>query len=453
MAFRLKILLACASCLFALAGNTETAADKTSEETKDAIGCIVGEGLELSSDKCFDASQFLGKLDLTSPDNPLFNLMGSSPETIIRPKAGDSFSAALLPKFADALSADRTSLAIEFNPSINLIPERFMVEEVRGQVVEGVDGSQNRVDRLALAKRLNPLSLTVAYSESEGSADIVSYGLGASYVVDSGSPFEAMSRYADCIDTAYDADGDTLIANYKVAEQNRLLREWQADHPNDALTPEKLIELHGEAEKSLNADERYQTLLEKRSTYGQTCRDEISVWNRDVYGAGIAVLRSEQQTAAATAAPGTPEDSKTGIGAWGSLSKKVGASGQLTAGARITEGIIRERKSQGTDIVEELDSWSTGLRYTHQFAGTSKSTPYGKRLNRSIRGFAEIAYTDEKFDTGSDQFYQAGIGLEIQLQKNLFFQFVVGDTFSSSIERNNYLSGRVKWSFSNGQAE
>lgn len=439
-----------AACLaFQGSADTPSAAESDTKKVKDAIACIAGEGLEFKADSCFDAANFLGKLDLTSPDNPLFNLMGSSPETIIRPKSGDSFSAAFLPKFADALYADRTSLAIEVNPSLALIPKRYLAEEVLGRAVPGIEGSQRRVDQLKLARRLNPLSLTVAYSESEGAAEIVTYGAGANYILDTGAPFQAMERFARCLAGNYGAD-DTLLADYQTAERNRILALWRSEpgkHP-DPDTPDGITKLEAAVAESLAKDTRYQRLVETRTSSTETCRDESTAWNRDVYGVGLAVLRSEQKDPASTLPPSLRTESRTGVGAWASLSRKLGDSGQLTAGARLSEGLIRERKSNGIDIVEELDSWSAGLRYTHQFAGDAKDLP-----KRSVRGFVEVAYTDEDFGTGTDSFYQAGIGLEVQLRKNLFFQVVVGDTFDSGIERDNYLSGRVKWAFSNGPAQ
>ena len=91
-----------------------------------------------------------------------------------------------------------------------------------------------------------------------------------------------------------------------------------------------------------------------------------------------------------------------------------------------------------------MDGWNVGARYTHQFE---------HKLTGPVRGFVEGAYYEEEFGIITDTFTQAGIGLELKLQDNLFFQATIGDSFGSEIDRGEYLSGQLKWSFAKAKAK
>lgn len=435
----------------AYAQTSTGAAENLATANKDQGTCFGGKSIWPDRIDCFAADDFLGKLDLTTPDNPLFTLMGSSPETVIRPKTGNQLSASLLPQFADALGADRQSFAVEFNPGIAMIPDYFSPGEIRGEIDSRSDGSAARVNALRRARWLSPLTLTLAYSESEGDAKIASYGLGVNYVVDSGDPLRAASAYSMCLDQALKQQSETAPVRSLSEIQSELEREVIAELIKEGRSLDIAIVADEVNRRFANSEEARRT-REQNTKLGQLCRETVSPWNRNVFGGGLALLQSESSlTEGGQTTNGMTEvtlpGNRTGIGVWASYSRQMGRDGLLTAGARYADNMVRQREADDSQITETLDSWSAGFRYTHLLAGPATQPAGGGEFARSVRAFAELAYTDEKFDTGKDSFYQAGVGIELQLQQNLFLQIIGGDTFSSSIDRGNYFNGRIKWAF------
>ena len=169
-------------------------------------------------------------------------------------------------------------------------------------------------------------------------------------------------------------------------------------------------------------------------------RKKYAPQNRAIIGEGAAIY--DQKITVIDV-----ENNQTGYGLWSSASFSISNllgrgfdSGLFTMSARYNENLIRERDDQP----ESVDGENVGGRYTHQFED---------KLTGPIRGFVEGAYYNEEFGTITDRFTQAGIGLELRLQDNLFLQATVGDSFGSEIDRGEYLSGQLKWSFSRVKAK
>src|SRR5690242_5629519 len=97
---RIKLPYAVALALVLLAQPIAYAQDAAEEA--DCVASNSGKG-NSAKDKCVAASELLGALDLATPDNALFTLMGSTPEAVIRPKAGDKLMLSMLPQATDAL--------------------------------------------------------------------------------------------------------------------------------------------------------------------------------------------------------------------------------------------------------------------------------------------------------------------------------------------------------------
>lgn len=418
--------------------------------------CIGGADFSLN-DECLSESDVLGVLDLATPENALFSLLGSAPETVIKPKVGDKISASFLPQAADAFGNEQYSIGVEVNPGLLMMPDEYTIAEL----ISSSEGSVNseRVDRLDQARLWSQFTFSAAATKSSDGGNKTSYGLGANYVFDSGSPFnsKAQRTYGNCIREAYTVAGQLLSPSDALAE---LEGEVAAERNSDGSPKYKTSEVEAEAEKRFKSDARFATQRQDADPILTRCIAAASPWNRTVYGAGAAIVRTEAdapQTSSdmmmATSMTTETEDlDKTGAAVWASYagpSPFDKTNGQIAASLRYSDNLARQRKDGDMTINETVDSWQIGGRYTHNFDDTKDASG---STTRSFRGFIEVAYAEEEFGDINDSYTQAGVGFEIQLQKNLYFQAVFGDTFDSEIDRDTYLSGQIKWSFSMARA-
>ena len=401
----------------------------------------------------FKKDDFLGKLDLTVPDNALFTLMGSSPETVIKPKVGDSFSATLLPQALNALGEEETSLGVEINPGLLSMPDRYKFSDFGKETKEG--------RRLSTAANLSRFKLSLAATRSNGDTDVTRFGAGIHYTWAQGSPFNSsiQRRYSECLRAEIGEGSPDVARDYIRTKIDSLILEKKRARPN---APEIDLEREASTEVAagLQTDKAYQALVKAQTEQGTKCSTKIegTEWNRNVYGVGLAVIHTQTDSpdmeqsstgdAMTAIANMVMEDQKdldeTGAALWASASHGLGKNGQITATIQYSENFARQREENGQKINETYDGWRVGARYTYLLAAEESDVT----SVRAVRGFVEAAYGEEEFGMIDDQFTQAGIGLEIQLQKNLYVQAIVGDTFDSEIDRSTYLTGQVKWSFS-----
>lgn len=437
MASNFKVLAALLFfCGLTFAAQPVIAQDGTSEA--EAADCISGTGASFTDSDCFDASDILGKLDLSVPENSLFAVMGTTPDTIIRPKGGDKFAASVLPQIADAFGNEQYAIGIEINPGLAMMPERYTQSELLGEAGRA-SGSRERVQRLKTSKILSNFTLTGAATQSTDDGKKNTYGLGINYNFDSGSPFNAQRDYAQCLTTAAMQTGPDPVGLYVLDIYQQIISEQiLAGQPTTAEAIEPILQ------KRLAEDKKYLDMREAANNQRSKCMEAVQPWNRNTYGAGIAAFRSEVSPATPAGTP-VEEVSETGFGAWASATFKTGDNGQFVLGAKWTDNAVRQREQDSEKVTETVDGWQVGTRYIHSISEDKDSDG---STSRSVRGFVEVAYAEEKFGEIEDQFTQAGLGFEIQLQKNLFFQVNVGDTFDSKIERGTYLTGQVKWAFS-----
>lgn len=496
-------LLVCSSIAFAQNDTTES--------------CLTAGENDSFSDSCIAKDDLLGSLDLSSPANPLFTLIGATPEKTIKPKPGESFALSYLPDAIDAFGQENTSIGIEINPGNLMMPEFISPQDLNPSSAEvGVSRTAPFGNSLERAAFLSQFTLSAAYLDKQGDIPSTQYGAGVSYIYDSRLPLFNNKRFRNCIN----AQGKTLVnaadgplqfrskltpaltdagipdsASTEIV--NAIEDELQAVQsgkskriPNfrDALkqiditvtttkddgtvaqsqrklTEEELSKLSSSLDNEFLTFDSKQLELFNDLVTG--CGELVSRWNRPVYGGGLAIYRTEfdNQAADVVGMPTQPMDDETGWGIWASASfaspfgeekKEVGAysekvsNGQFVISARYNDGLIRDRKVGDETITESVDGWSLGGRYVHQLAASQDQ----KTVNaRAFRAFVEAAYSQEEFGDIDDEFYQLGIGAEFQLRKDLFFQFIIGDTFNSDIDRSTYLTGEFKWSFSSLAAQ
>ncbi len=152
-----------------------------------------------------EKDELLGELDLATPENPLFTLMGTTPETVIKPKAGDKIMASIAPQVADAFGNETYAIAIEIAPSQFVAPEFFTLDELNGKAdISGDIGpagltSRDRKERLDQAKRLQGLKLSLVANRSNEMTNKTQVGFGVSYVYDVGEPIRGQRRYSACL--------------------------------------------------------------------------------------------------------------------------------------------------------------------------------------------------------------------------------------------------------------
>jgi hypothetical protein len=415
------------------------------------------------SEFCVSAADLLGKLDLAVPENSLFALMGATPETVIRPKVGDKFATSLLPQIVDALGNDQYALAIEANPGLYMMPKGFSSSDLTGET-----------SGLSNARLWSQFTVSAATSRAVGENTITQYGVGINFSHDTGSPLNVKAGYGDCIDNQF--AGIRLVELANVADDevrdDPANKDWFERDAFQTLKPEF-------AEKfDAAVTERTQILAKKKfseNTRGarkmptvdeavSACARQYTRWNRNMYGGGVAFYNSQTDPVNSTVVPPLPSTSESGYGAWATASFALGSinpidksrsgidpDGQFTISARYTDNLVRERKNGNAKITETVDGWRIGARFTHSFSSNEDEEEGSK--SDAFRGFIEAAYSEEKFGTIKDHFTQAGIGLEVQVAKDVYLQAVIGDTMGSKIDRSTYFTGQLKWSFSNGLAK
>jgi len=374
----------------------------------------------LDENACLKKSDLLGSLELTMPSSPLFALSGSTPENVIVPKPGDDLLVAFLPQAVNSLHEENTAIAFEINPGLLMMPEYLAVKELESG------------GNFALAKFLTQFNLTGSLERvSSDTENYTRYGLGGSYIYDTKSAFVNNEDYRGCISGfEHNAMRDGGMKAEKI--------------------PSAIEELQILRSQFLDSD------ASKKFYSGvKECGEVYSKWNRDIYGFGLAYYHTDRNIDPSI--DNLMEDpmldphlvvmdnlNNNGFGLWASAAFEANlfGEGQLIFSSRYLENQIRDRKVDEETVTENVEVTSAGARFTHQFSGSKED----KR--KVVRGFVEAGYYKEDFSTINDQYFQAGIGAEFQVSKDLFLQAVVGDTFGSEIDRSTYLSGQLKWSFS-----
>ncbi len=485
------------------------------EESSEACW-IGGDGSTLTDDCGISKDDLLGSLDLAAPANPLFTLMGATPEKVIKPKPGESFMFSYLPDAVDAFGQENTSIGIEINPGNLMMPEYLSPQALRsdanGESVSRIAPFGNSQQRAAF---LSQFTLSAAYIEKNGDTDSSQYGLGLSYVYDGKSAIYNGRDFRDCVkesdpvyveildnavpfgnkvrsilaktdipaiayqevvqaaDNEYiDAQSASRFPDFKTAFEKTQITipsvgpNGAVQSSQRALTAEEISEILSHLGPIVPAYTKEQ--LDLINTAMQECGELVTRWNRPVYGGGVSFYHTDidqpNETMLGTQTDVPEDESGWGIWASASLPSPFGtetktvvngyseevSNGQFVISARYNDGLIRDRKVGDETITESVDGWSLGGRYVHQLAASQDQ----KTVNaRAFRAFVEAAYSQEEFGDIDDEFYQLGIGAEFQLRKDLFFQFIIGDTFNSDIDRSTYLTGEFKWSFSSLSAQ
>lgn len=427
----------------------------------------------LDENACLMKSDLIGSLELTTPSTPLFVLSGSTPENVIVPKPGDDILVTFLPQAVNSLNEENTAIGFEINPGLLLMPEYLAVKELEA-------GGE-----LALEKFLTQFNFTGSLERvSSDTENYTRYGFGGSFIYDTKSAFINNKDYRGCISGFEDSGviaADQALKLYagiqKVLQKNgisppmaSLIDKLEAPKVTRVAMHNAMRDAGMVSEKISGAIEEVQNLRSKlldsedsKIFYSgiKECGEKYSKWNRDIYGFGLAYYNTDRDLERSIdAVMGTemPDPSlevmdnlnNDGFGVWASAAfeSNLLGEGQLIFSGRYLEDQVRDRTIDDDETVtENVEVLSAGARYTHQFSSSKESN------RKAVRGFVEAGYFEEDFSNINDNYFQAGIGAEFQLNKDLFFQAVVGDTFGSEIERSTYLSGQIKWSFSTSGAE
>lgn len=446
---RFSLIVSALSILIATGSNVSFAQDSASEE-KEKNCLFSGSDMKIDEDaNCLAASDILGGLNLTTPENSLFTLLNATPDTVIRPKSGDKFGLSLLPQAVSAFGENQYAVGFEINPGLLVMPKSFSANDLAG--VRQAGAFSDSYKTMQRAKFLSKFSISGMASRSTDGQEIARHGLGLNYNFDTGSPLYSQKKYGKCMGTYLKSTRDEFtnqldtIVNSLMSDQEKLKADFQKKYPRTAVTVVALRNFASElsSEKLRKSDwfkNSYQTALQKGV---KKCVDEASPWNRDTYGGGVAFYHSDV-TEPTPLMDDTEQISADGFGIWAATTQPVGKNGQIALSAKYNDDLIRERKQGEGTITETVDGWLIGARYTHDVSADNA---------QALRYFVEAAYAEEDFGMIKDDFTQAGIGVEAQIQDNLFFQATIGDTFGSEIDRSTYLSGQFKWSFSKAAAK
>ena len=411
--------------------------------------CIAG-----SDGKCLEASDLIGAVDLGVPSTPLFTLLGASPENVLEVKTADEFAVSVLPNAVNAVGEDSFSLGLEFNPGLLALPDNVTISDLGG--------------RYSTARKLSGMSVAFSAIETSGDMGFTQYGIGVSYIYDKKSPLFAYDDFTQCIGRSGFDPGkvQNRITEFRkkitpiltsggidIKKSPKITKQiWAATEPDGTLSVEKVSKIlkdngysgseNGAAQEIVDQHKKLvfdggRSAIISGQMAVQYCVDEVQHWNRPVYGIGVAAYLTDPQTGS----------NESGFGLWASASGPAPFAkerGQITGSVRYTENLVRSREVNGVETIETVDGWGIGLRYTQRFGAPTVNVDKSKP---EFRGFIEAGYYDEEFSGINDAYWQAGLGGEVRVAENLFLQFALGDTFGSSIDRSQYLSAQLKWSF------
>jgi len=300
-------------------------------------------------------------------------------------------------------------------------------------------------------KFLSQFTVSGAASKSVSDVQMTRYGVGVNFSHDTGAAIFDKGAFEKC---AIPRELRTFNSQFR-EEKRQKVAQFMRENPSVLATDPKLKTYVEVTAPKLVRESQWYKDNKVTPPKVEDCVAKVAPWNRNVFGGGVALYHSDVEVgdaavmAMADMDMGTEEmvGDQTGYGLWASAAIKDGDQGQFTISARFNDDLVRERTVMEEAMTESVDGWRFGARYTRGFSKSDKAK------GGAIRGFVEAAYAEEDFGTINDSFTQAGVGVEIQLQDNLFFQATIGDTFGSELDRSTYLSGQFKWSFSKAAAK
>lgn len=362
-------------------------------------------------------------------------------------------------------------MALELNPGLLSLPEtinslHLLSEEKIRERLDDPELSQRVIGsseyrQTRRAALLSTLNFSVYASRAGEDTSISQYGVGASFIWDTKSPFLNSVELEDCIEGP--STRIRRLEQERIEQITQLLRRELGQEPTaqerDALTNGLIVGGsfvvdQGQIatvlrdvglDEALAADiltinRRFNEGASQADESVSGCLSRVTRWNRDVYGVGVAGYI------------GTDEDdnsSTSGIGLWFSLARQLGDDAQLIVSGRWIDDLLDAREVDGETVSETVDILSAGARLTYELASSAdQSAPSA----RATRGFIEAGYFEKDFADIEDKYWQLGVGGEFQLRKDLFVQFVVGETIGSELDRSEYLSSQLKWSFAKTSA-
>lgn len=414
--------------------------------------------------KCITGSELLGQMFFGPPENPLFALSNTTPETIIAPKPGQKLSASLLPQVIDALGQETTSVGLTVNPGLYRL----------GETISGSDLFRN--ERPTKDAILTRFSFSLSATEATDDDPLSKYGVGLSYVFDGKSPINNLLEYQICTQSSesikvffeeaaqWDDDLDRLIRKSGVTDLAKITDavnkiEAEATKKEGVLAKETVSKSLKDAGANPNlVDSVTDEIIESAKTHlffkgkylgtsadkaAKDCIARYTRWNRPLLSLGTAGYLSVEENGEVT----------NGYGFWGSYAVPFPTSasrlGQMTISGKYLKNHIR-KAIDGSDGTESVDGWSIGARYTHQLSAASKQE---KEDTNVTRAFVELGYTEEEFGEADDDFFQVGLGGEVQLAEEFFVQVIVGRGIESDFDRSGYLSTQFNWSLSHKSAK
>lgn len=198
MKFKSLLSGACA-CLFVQSPVFSQETNSNKEETE-AEQCWSGVGASLEGGQCLKEVDLLGQLELETPENALFTLMGATPDTMLRPKVGDKLAISFLPDIANALGSEQYSIGVNVNPGLWIMPDYYSPVDFKATSSDWKGGS-DRVEQFKNAAYWSRFNISFASAQTTGDGALKKHGLGVSYKYDAGSPLEVLRSggYGDCI--------------------------------------------------------------------------------------------------------------------------------------------------------------------------------------------------------------------------------------------------------------
>lgn len=337
-------------------------------------------------------ADLIGRFDLAVPDVPAANVLGLSPDTVIRPSTGRDFAAGLL----NGVGTDgklQAGIALDARPALFLAQENFTLSKYRDEKVvldSGTTFERYKMKREAYWTKLR-LSFATGRAEAQsGEAD--RYAVGASWNLFDHGDSRLSPAYRNCV--------KPVLTNID-AQAAKL--EEQGDEVGAAKLKASLETTGAKQIRACAKD------------------FEASHWNADSWDVGTAYFDFN-----------TPQVKSDGYAAWTTYARHMGTRGQLILHARFQDDEVAQDPKDKTAFVIQ-DALILGARVRWKAPGGAFL------LEATRRDIARQTDDDEKYTLAS-------VGYEMRIADGFWVQLATGKAYGTdAFENDAIFSGQLRW--------
>lgn len=345
-------------------------------------------------------ADLLGHIDLAVPDVPAANVLGMSPDTVIRPTTGKDFAAGLL----NGVGQDgklQAGVALDIRPALFIAPGSFSLANYRDMTQAPLnDGTPFERYRMKRGAYWTKLRTSFATGRTEaGGGDADRYAFGASFNIFDHGDSRLSPTYRNCVIPVLD-------------DLNKQAADALAAVPiGDTAGEERVRKMISAAE----ADGGARAIKECARKFEETH------WNADSWDVGAAYFDFD-----------TPQVRSSGFATWTTYARHIGSNGQLIFHLRWQDDeVATDPKDEKAFVVQDAFIGGARLRW---------KAPGGALM-------LEATYRDLDRKSGEDDSYTlASIGYEFRVAEGLWLQVATGKAYgTNAFDNDEVFSGQLRW--------